>query len=265
MGITVGSMPYEAAMILEEKMDYRLSAACGSNVGRIRGNNEDSFYFNGYIPDSGSDGIVSLKDSGIDGTCFCVFDGMGGEEHGDIASFTAASALETALNGPDGNILLEDLCSVMNDAVCARAQELCSGRMGTTMAMLCFSLGKAFVCNIGDSRIYLFRDDKLRQLSEDHVEELPPGRRWRKPGLTQYIGIPKDELLIEPHTAAYDIQKNDVFLICSDGLTDMLTEEEICSCIKNHLSAEKIVDDLIIRANRSGGRDNITALIAKVQ
>lgn len=246
-------------------MDYRLSAACGSSVGRIRGNNEDSFYFNGYIPDGGDGGTVSLEDSGIDGTCFCVFDGMGGEEHGEIASFTAASALKTALNGPDGNILLEDLCSVMNDAVCARSEELGSGIMGTTAAMLCFSLGKAFVCNIGDSRIYLLRDNKLRMLSVDHVEEPPPGRRRGKPGLTQFLGIPKDELLIEPHTAAYGIRKNDVYLICSDGLTDMLTEEEICSCIKNHHSVKKIVDSLIVQANRNGGRDNITALIVKLQ
>lgn len=245
-------------------MDYRLSAACGSSVGRIRGNNEDSFYFNGYIPNSGSNGIVSLKNTGIDGTCFCVFDGMGGEEYGEIASFTAASALKAALGGPDGNILLEDLCSVMSDAVCARSQELRAGTMGTTVAMLCFSLGRAYVCNIGDSRIYLLRDNRLRQLSEDHVEELPPRRRG-KPGLTQYLGIPKDELLIEPHTAAYNVRKDDLYLICSDGLTDMLTDEEIFSCIKKQPGVEKIVEQLILQANRSGGRDNITALIVKIQ
>lgn len=254
-------------------MYYKLSAACGCSTGRTRKNNEDNFYFNGHIlneRNNGLDTVASMECSKIEGTCFCVFDGMGGEEYGELASFAAASTLKANMREFDGNTQisnswLENLCEAMNDAVCARAEELSSRSMGTTMAMLCFSSDKVHACNIGDSRIYLLRDHKLFMLSEEHVEVRPPGSRKRKPGLTQYLGVFKDELLLEPYIAVCEIQENDVYLICSDGLTDMLTGDEIYSCMKQRNSAKRTVDHLISQANRNGGHDNITALIVKIQ
>ena len=253
-------------------MDYRLSAACGCSVGRIRSNNEDNLYFNGFVLSESNHGLgaaIAAKSRSNESPCFCVFDGMGGEEYGELASFAAASSLKAQRKAfhesvPISGQFLGELCSAMNDAVCERSRELMSRRMGTTMALLLFSSDKVHVCNIGDSRIYLLRDGEIRQLSEDHVEVLPPGSRQRKPGLTQHLGIFRDELLLEPYIAEYGLQKNDVFLICSDGLTDMLSEREICDCVKRHISPRKMVDHLIRQANRNGGRDNTTAIIIKV-
>lgn len=253
-------------------MVYQVSAACGCSVGRIRDNNEDNFYFNGHIlgeQNNGLTGIMSMKCRTSDPVCFAVFDGMGGEECGELASYTAATALDTqlkdlqnTLSAPKG--FLESSCCAMSDAVYAAGKSFAVGRMGTTMAMLLLSMDKAHICSIGDSRAYLLRDDELLQISEDHVESLPHGSRQKKPGLTQYLGVCKDELMLEPHIVTYDIQPQDTFLLCSDGLTDMLANEEICACITQHLSTKRMVSHLIDLANHHGGRDNITALIIKI-
>ena len=253
-------------------MVYRLSAACGCSVGRIRNNNEDNFYFNGHIlgeQNNGLDRVLSMKCRTSKPACFAVFDGMGGEEYGEVASHTAAAALDVRLKNPRDILsapkeFLDSSCCAMSDAVYAAGMALAAGRIGTTVAMLLLSTDKAYVCNIGDSRAYLLRDDELLQISEDHVESLPPGSRQKKPRLTQHLGVCKDELMLEPHIAAYDIQPQDTFLLCSDGLTDMLANEEIRACITQHLRTKGMVSHLIDLANQHGGRDNITALIIKI-
>lgn len=253
-------------------MVYQLSAACGCSIGRIRDNNEDNFYFNGHIlgeQNNGLNSTVSMKCRTSNPVCFAVFDGMGGEERGELASYTAAAALDVRIKDLRSTLsapkeFLESSCCAMSDAVCAAGKPLAAGRMGTTVAMLLLSMDKAYVCNIGDSRVYLLRDDELLQISEDHVESLPPGSRQKKPRLTQYLGACKDELMLEPHIITYDIQPRDTFLLCSDGLTDMLASEEICVCITQHISTKRMVSHLIDLANHHGGRDNITALIIKI-
>ena len=254
-------------------MVYRLSAACGCSIGQIRDNNEDNFYFNGHILSEQHNGLnstVFTKCRTSSPVCFAVFDGMGGEDCGELASYTAAAALDVRIKDLRNTLsapreFLESSCCAMSDAVYAAGKSLAVGRMGTTVSMLLFSMDKAYVCNIGDSRAYLLRNNELIQISEDHVERLPPGSRQKKTRLTQYLGVCKDELMLEPHIAAYDIQPEDIFLLCSDGLTDMLTGEEICTCITQSLSTKWMVSRLIDLANHHGGRDNITALIIKIQ
>lgn len=251
-------------------MIYQLSAACGCTVGRVRPNNEDNFYFAGkdlYQDNRGMNGQLSLKLPLTDRQCFAVFDGMGGEAYGEAASFQAAEVLKKhiAMNAAFGEAprdFLNSVCRKMNQAVCQKAQELCVNTMGSTAAVLLFVPDEVYVCNLGDSRIYRLRDNTLMQLSVDDLETVPPNVR-RKPGLTQYLGIDPEEMILEPHIAKCELRPGDVYLICSDGITDMLSDIELCACLREYVSPKQNVENLIQSALKAGGRDNATAIVVR--
>lgn len=255
-------------------MVFQLHAACGCNIGKIRSNNEDNFYFNGRhltLDNQGMLGSTANKYLLTNECCFGVFDGMGGVEYGEVASFLAAEMLKEKMMGLENTVIsprrfLGDVCDSMNLSICQKSDELSSGRMGTTAAMLLFIPDEVYVCNLGDSRVYRLRENEFMQISKDHIEVFPPDMRVnRKPRLTQYLGIYPDEMLIEPYIAKGDVQKEDVYLICSDGLTDMLTNLEIYNCLKSHISVRKAVDHLISDAIKKGGKDNVTVIAIRVQ
>lgn len=255
-------------------MAMHLRAACGCDTGKIRSNNEDNFYFNGRgmsLDNMGLEAVLSGNFSLNTEHCFGVFDGMGGEEFGEMASFAAVDMLKRQMeemipeNGSP-KAFLEVSCDAMNEVVCAESVKMVSGRMGTTAAILLFVPEQVYVCNLGDSRIYRLRNKTLSQISCDHVEKFPAGMQVkRKPRLTQYLGIFPDEMMIEPQIAVGEVRKDDIYLICSDGITDMLTDGEICRCLKAHRSPIQIVRHLIDQALAAGGKDNITAIVISVQ
>lgn len=252
-------------------MIYQLSAACECQTGNIRKNNEDNFFFNGrLLPalNNGLSGIVSEKRYLESLLCYAVFDGMGGEEFGEIASFSAAETMRNLLENRKSiavgsRELLLLLCSEMNKAVCRKQQELQTSRMGTTAAILLFVPDEAYICNLGDSRVYRLRDNEFSQISTDDVEKQPAGVQ-RKPFLTQYLGIPEDDLVLEPHIMKCEIKSGDIYLICSDGLTDMMTNMEICEALRQHVSTRRMVKHLAAGALKNGGKDNITAIVVSV-
>ena len=99
-----------------------------------------------------------------------------------------------------------------------------------------FSENKVDICNVGDSRIYRLCKKKLVQISEDHTDAkmlAKQGAVNRKPRLTRCIGISKEEMTIEPYLEVENIENKDRYLICSDGLTDMVSEDEICRMLQN--------------------------------
>lgn len=252
-------------------MIYQLSAACGCKTGRIRGSNEDNLYFSGKIlseENSGMKGVLPSKSLLTDLTCFAVFDGMGGAACGEAASFQAAETFRrhiedhlSVAESPRG--FLEAVCEEMNLAVCSRAQELCASTMGTTAVILAFVPDQVYVCNLGDSRAYRLRSNELMQMTVDDWEVLPPHVK-RKPGLSQCLGISPEDMLLEPHIAKCEILPGDTYLLCSDGITDMLTNIEIYTCLKAHISPQKSVEHLLKLAMDHGGRDNATAIVIKV-
>lgn len=255
-------------------MILQLHAACGSNIGKIRSNNEDNFYFNGRclaLNNQGTLGSTSNKFLLTNECCFGVFDGMGGVEYGEVASFLASEILKNKMQELEKLVIsprhfLADTCTSMNLSICQKSDMLSSGRMGTTAAILMFVPDEVYVCNLGDSRVYRLRENEFMQISRDHVEVFPPDMKTkRKPRLTQYLGIYPDEMLIEPYIAKGDLQKEDIYLICSDGLTDMLTNLEIYNCLKSHISVRKAVDHLLSDALKKGGKDNITVIVVRVQ
>lgn len=252
-------------------MAFILDAACYCNTGKVRKNNEDNFLFDGRCLPETNEGLkhpVSMTHTLRKEYCVAVFDGMGGENFGEAASFAAADGMQSITRRlkdyffPERRFL-KDMCTKLNDLVLARANELCTNRMGSTMVALYFSSGYVYTCNIGDSRAYRLRDGEFLQLSVDHVEKRPEGERKKAP-LTQHLGIDPEDVQIEPYIAKGKISKGDTYLLCSDGLTDMLTNFEISDIM---LSCEEPADcaqKLIQAALEHGGRDNITVIVCRI-
>lgn len=251
---------------------YQISVACGCNIGKVRANNEDNIYLNGRTLEQtnrGLKGTLTSKHLLDTEKCFAVFDGMGGEQAGEVASFTAARALRAEQERLREYMMrpsafLKQACAAMNDAVCEACEQLPYGRMGTTAAALLFTAEEVYACSLGDSRIYRLRDRVLTQMSVDDNEPAPEGAENRKTPLTQYLGVFPDELTLVPHLVKSELRSGDFYLLCSDGLTDMLPNVVIADCIRQHTSVKQSTEHLIRAALQNGGRDNISVIGIKV-
>lgn len=250
-------------------MSFTIDAACGCHIGRRRTNNEDNYYFGGtYLaPDTlPPDQIAHLEGPLKSGLHLAVFDGMGGEEFGEVASHRAAQQLSRCQKGhtlrPER--YLQALTAQLNDAVVAAQRELLTQHMGTTLAMLYFHRHHIYICNAGDSRIYRVRNGSAQQLSVDHVA-IRPGQEHHKAPLTRYLGIDPAELLLEPHICHTPLVRGDTYLICSDGLTDMLTDLQISQILHTGGDAQACARLLIDTALDHGGKDNVTVIVCKLR
>ena len=215
-------------------------AACISNVGKKRAKNEDDFYIYGWNreEDSMLKPIVFRRNK-MDETdspwqFYAVFDGMGGGNFGEVASQTAARGAKnyiediTNVHPYDITVSLNSMCRDLNRMVFNAAKNLGTKTMGTTLVSLFFYQGMFWVCNLGDSKAFILRNGKLYQLSKDHTDEL---------------------------------MKDDVFLICSDGLTDMVSIETIKNTIASSKGAKECATKLMKAALDNGGSDNITIIV----
>ena len=247
------------------QLAFTLQAACLSHIGNRRGNNEDNFFFNGICLEeehtSTHDPLLMERVLQED-VCLGVFDGMGGENYGEQASFTAASEMQALTGKPklfyqSGGKYLGNLALALNDAVFRRAQELMTSRMGTTMAALYFSGSRVYVCNVGDSRVYRLRDHVFAQLSQDHVSTRIPAPR-RKAPLTQHLGMNPEDVRIEPFVIKDSMQSGDIYLMCSDGLTDMVDNLALSDILSRSENPEQCALNLLQAALDGGGKDNIT-------
>ena len=253
-------------------MSYVLKAACGCNTGKVRKNNEDNFFFFGRILNSYNGGLkspVAEEQALGKEICLAVFDGMGGESFGELASYVSADMLrKTSPTFRDRlagkRKYLTELCQKLNLAVVEKARELGTERMGSTVVMLSFSRNRIYVCNLGDSRAYRLRNGEFLQLTVDHVVK-QPGMVQRKMPLTQHLGIDPEMLLLEPYIAEGKLQRGDQYLLCSDGLTDMLSDEEIREILMREPSAESATGELIREALEKGGKDNVTAIVCRIE
>ncbi len=243
---------------------YRIDYTCLSHIGKRRSSNQDNYICAGRILESGESGLFTSLDGTVtsrDLPLFGVFDGMGGEYGGDQAARIAA---ETARDfTPRAHHILEllSLCQQANDAICAHVHRNGLPLMGTTAAMLLFHRRGITLCNIGDSRIFSLSDGILRQISTDHVCDTgAPG----KAPLSQNLGIPRDEFLIEPYAAELPYRDGSLYLICSDGLTDMVCAETIEATL-THTPFRQAAESLLQQALRAGGRDNVTILLLRTE
>lgn len=232
-----------------------------SDVGRRRNTNQD--YANVFTNQEG----IKLA---------VLADGMGGHRAGDIASQMAVTNLgadweEQTLKDSE-KIAQWFIQTIQNENVkiYQRGQEKSEyNGMGTTIVAVALSDTRFTIANVGDSRAYLVREGQLKQLTEDHslVNELVKSgeisqemavNHPRKNILTRSVGMPGT---VEVDVATYSWQLGDRLLLCSDGLTNMLSEEMIGSIIDGTGSLTDKVKELIDRANEAGGADNITALL----
>ena len=259
--------------------ENRINGACGCAKGKVRENNEDNFYFAGEYLESENDGMKnaikrSLKNDPekIPGVFAAVFDGMGGAQYGEIAAYEAAVCTDAFLThvkesgSCDGTPMLRNLCDYINKEVFKAGEEKGIQKMGTTMAALYFHGSSVWSCNVGDSRCYRLRDGVLELLSEDHVEEMYSIDRInnkKKPGLVQYMGMDPSEIRLEPTINCRNLKNGDSYLICSDGLTDMVAESDIANIIRETDDAGDAANYLIDLALMNGGKDNVTVIVCK--
>ena len=194
-------------------------------------------------------------------TLFGVFDGLGGEECGEIASYIAAKTTCCPIKAKDSLSFLNTLCQKANDEICRYMKENLVFSMGTTAAMVLFDKKNITLCNVGDSRIYHISKNEMSQISKDHVAFSVQGQ---KPPLSQSLGIPPEEIIIQPHFVQSNYVCGDKYLICSDGLTDMVSEEDIKSIIDEN-DINEAIKALLNKTLENGGRDNVTIILLEIK
>ncbi len=259
----------------------KFSAAVCSDKGRIRNNNEDNFYFNGthLNPKNRDDSNFFSDNPGGSEIMYGVFDGMGGEAFGEEASLITAQTVKKyhakLKNGEIKNNKSAILKSISdaNTKICNKIVETGERRIGTTFALLSIFDDTAQVYNIGDSRVYLYRNKKLTQISVDDttaqrlvnmgvITKEKAKTHEDRHKLTQHLGIFNDEMIVEPHISEkIMIEKGDKFILCSDGLTDMVENEEIRSIMQKAGDSRTAAKKLVEAALRNGGRDNVTVTV----
>ena len=251
-----------------EKDVSRLDFACFSVTGKVRSRNEDNIVFFGKcLPEEHGDMEEVLFESipPSKNAMAAVFDGLGGEQAGEKASFIAAIKLLCIGETYDINEAGSGkIVRMLNAAVCKERKNGGYKQIGTTMSLIVYGNGLIKAVNVGDSPIYLFRNGRLQMLSVSHTvqrERLPNGER--KKALVQFLGIEEEEFLLDPHICSVEIQRGDMVLVCSDGLTDMLEEREIAGFLSQRDPLKEVVEGLVGAANDKGGVDNITACVMK--
>lgn len=234
-----------------------------TDVGRVRSQNQD------YV-------FASDTPVGKLANLFVVADGMGGHRAGDRASSCAVSVFVSSVKKSKDrnpvNIMRKALekanASVYKEANSSKALQ----GMGTTIVSATIDKDTLYVANIGDSRLYLLRDKNIRQITRDHslIEEMIRiGGITREEGrfhpdrnvITRAVGVRES---VEADFFDETVKENDILLLCSDGLSNMVEDDEIKEIISNAPDLESAANRLVKKANENGGRDNITVLLAKV-
>lgn len=228
-----------------------------THVGLVRENNEDA---------------LLVREPYL----FAVADGMGGYAAGEIASRSTLKAFEAATYSLRheqeeniGSIILEAFKRANTHVHKMALNNSNYNGMGTTMTALYLpGNGKGYCCHIGDSRLYCFREGKLEQITNDHTyvaSLLADGKISEEEALVhpqrhmllQAVGV-DDEIKADLHEL--DVRENDRLLLCSDGLTDMLRDEEIAGLMAFD-DLEEAADQLLEKALDNGGRDNVSLII----
>jgi serine/threonine protein phosphatase PrpC len=228
--------------------------AAVTDPGRTRRHNEDAYV--------------------IDPPLFAIADGMGGAVAGEVASRLATAALkESGANG-GGEQRIADLIQEANRRVYDRSStDPNTSGMGTTITVALVENEDVAFGHVGDSRAYLIRDARMEQLTEDHSlvnELLKTGKLSREEAethpqrsvITRALGTDPD---VDVDTFSVRAENGDLFLLCSDGLTDMVSEDSILAVVERHRDdIDGALRALVKEANRGGGQDNITVVAFEI-
>lgn len=284
---------------------YNIRYAAVTHPGKRLKDNEDNFYADGIMRN-----LISLASLCVQGNTdedygvFAVCDGMGGYANGELASLLVAEAVaDTVKECKENKISVFEyntrkevshfFVNMANERIC-QLNEQKREESGSTIALLECKGDTYTIANVGDSRIYRLRDGKLDQLSVDHtvVARLLAAGQIRKDEtkkhprahqLTQYLGINPEEMLIQPAMMRGTIKENDCYLLCSDGLTDMVADDQIERILRGEIEKESetkensskeklkeitprdIAQELCKAAIEGGGRDNITVIVVLIK
>jgi protein phosphatase len=232
-----------------------------SDVGKVRDNNEDSLFVD--------------ERQGL----FIVADGMGGHQGGEVASRMAVEIVRDFLNDKilssdkkeDFYKLLMEAIFAANESVRLKAEgDINLKGMGTTIVIALCRNDNLYISHVGDSRAYLIREGNIKQLTEDHsvvaqmvkagmMTDEEARRHHLKHILSQALGT---SAYLAPSFQMLNMEEGDYILLCTDGLTDMLNDQEILSSILAcNGEPEKGCELLVNEANRKGGKDNITVIL----
>jgi serine/threonine protein phosphatase PrpC len=251
---------------------YMLDVQYGqaSDFGKVRTNNEDAMGC--FIP-------ASRSQARSHGYLFAVADGVGGMDLGEVASSTAVSVVTEEFAKAQGGTMLISLLprliqranSAVND--CALDPKYGGKKMATTLVTCALRYNQAVVSHVGDSRCYLIRDGKARQVTQDHslVNE------QRKMGLISAGEIATSEsrhvlirslgpeMFVSPDTVVLTVQAGDVLVLCTDGLHDEMSDTEIAAIVSQKKNADELARELVARAVEIDGGDNTTAQVIRVR
>ena len=235
----------------------RLGDSAGrTDAGRVRRRNEDSFV--------------------LDPPLFAVADGMGGAQAGEVASRLAAAAFREYHDADrlEPAERVEAIIQEANRRIFERARtDAEASGMGTTVTAAILTNGRVSIGHVGDSRAYRIRNGELEQLTEDHslVADLMRSGRLtpeeadahpQRSVITRALGTDAE---VDVDKVTVDVEPGDVFLLCSDGLTTMVPEEEILRIAQEAGTLDEIARGLVRAANSGGGEDNITVVLFRVE
>lgn len=234
-------------------------------TGKVRKNNQDYIYHS----DSKVGSLPNL---------YIVADGMGGHAAGEVASKCAVESFtsyfkEKAIDLKDDRNIkktLEEAVEFSNNKIYEKSiADLALEGMGTTFLCAFISNEKLYAANVGDSRLYKINTNKIEQITTDHsyvmdlvnLGEITPEEAETHPCknvLTRALGTTKT-LKVDTHII--DIQENDLFLLCSDGLTNMIDNDNIAKITNKNVPLKDMCDNMIHLANKNGGIDNISIIL----
>lgn len=238
--------------------------ACGkTDIGLVRTNNEDCYFIS--------------EDNGL----FLVADGMGGHAAGEVASDMAVSLVcekivpqlqETTIGHKVRGVVADSVLLANRTIEQATKQNPAWKGMGTTLTILLVQAGQAYLVHVGDSRLYRFHDGQLKQLSDDHSlvgDQLRRGLISKAEAetsnlrnvLLQAVGTTPD---LEICQKQLPLAEKDIFMLCSDGLTDMLSDNKITALFEKTSDLDQLCDLLVVEAKAAGGKDNITVVLVQV-
>ena len=241
-----------------------------SDFGKVRTNNEDAM--GSFVPSS-------RHQARSHGFLFAVADGVGGMDLGEVASATAISVLTNEFSKAQADTMLISLLPRLiqhaNAAVHDKTlvNEYRGKRMATTLVACALRYDQAIVSHVGDSRCYLVRNGKARQVTQDHTLV----NEQRKMGLISAEDIPESdsrhvlirslgpEMFVSPDTTAVTLQAGDVLVLCTDGLHDEMSETMIAEITSQKKTAEEIARELVAKAVEIDGGDNTTAQVIRVR
>ncbi|MCW5942613.1 MAG: serine/threonine-protein phosphatase [Fimbriimonadaceae bacterium] len=244
----------------------RVTIACKTDLGRVRENNEDKFEY--FLPED--DRTLASR-----GQVFVVCDGMGGHAAGQIASEIAAKTfIDVYLHHPSADIAEAATSAVIaaNRFVLDVGRTVSQRRgMGTTLSALLLVQDAAWIVQVGDSRVYRLRDGELTRLTRDHtwLEEvvrthmLSPALAAAHPNRHMLLRAIGAEDVCEPDVEPDVAMVGDTFLLCSDGLLNHATDEEIHRILSSYAPSEAAWR-LVAHALVGGGSDNCTVMIVRV-